>query len=83
LNTDGRLYFQFGAWEGRPVFGPLEIRSELVKHFGAIDNANFDDATIKKYPSLSLRRILSDSNGPSKLFAALNWMEERIGAQVR
>jgi hypothetical protein len=81
LTTDGRLYFQFGAWEGRPVFGPLERRNELVKRFGAIDNANFDDTTIKKYPSLSLRRILRDPDGPSKLFAALSWMEERISDQ--
>lgn len=78
LATDGRVYFQFGAWEGRPVFGPAEERAELVKRFGEINNANFDESTTKKYPSLSLRRILRDPNGPSKLFAALNWMEEQI-----
>lgn len=57
LDTGGRLYLQFGAWEGRPVFGSLERRSELVKRFGAIENANLDDTSLKRYPSLSLQRI--------------------------
>ena len=78
LHTDGRLYLQFGSWEGRPVFGSLENRSELVKRFGAVNNANFDDMTLKKYPSLSLRRILRDPDGPSKILGALKWMEKRI-----
>ena len=78
LKTDGRLYFQFGFWEGRPVFGPLELRRELVKRFGAVNEANFDETTAKRYPSLSLRRILRDPEGPSKILDALSWMEERL-----
>jgi hypothetical protein len=78
LKTDGRLYLQFGSWSGRPVFGSLESRRELVKRFGAVNNANFDETTFKRYPSLSLRRILRDPDGPSKILSALNWMEERI-----
>lgn len=78
LSTDGRLYFQFGSWEGRPVFGPLPARGELVRRFGAVNEANFDETTVKRFPSLSLRRILRDPNGPSKVFDALNWMDECI-----
>ena len=78
MDTGGRLYLQFGAWEGRPVFGALEGRGELMRRFGAVENANFDDTTLKRYPSLSLRRVLRDPDGPSKILAALNWMDERI-----
>lgn len=82
LKTDGRLYFQFGSWEGRPVFGPQEPRKELVKRFGAVNEANFDETTFKRYPSLSLRRILRDPDGPSKILNALNWMEQCIAARA-
>lgn len=78
LKTDGRLYFQFGSWEGRPIFGPVESRKELVRRFGAVNEAGFDEDTFNRYPSLSLRRILRDPDGTSKILDALNWMEQRV-----
>jgi hypothetical protein len=68
---------------GTPRLWSIRNRLELVKRFGAVENANFDDSTAKKYPSLSLRRILRDPNGPRKILETLNWMEERVSAQVR
>jgi hypothetical protein len=82
LKTDGRLYFQFGSWEGRPVFGPLEPRRELVERFGRVNESGFDETTFTRYPSLSLRRILRDPDGPSKILSALNWMDQCVAAKT-
>jgi hypothetical protein len=79
LATDGRLYLQFGAWEGRPVFGSLDERRELVNRFAAVNGSNFSSDVATKFPSLSLRRIMRDPNGASKVLAALNWMDDQIG----
>lgn len=59
----------------------MEPRGELVKRLGAVNEANFDETTVKRYPSLSLRRILRDPDGPSKILDALNWMEQRIATK--
>jgi hypothetical protein len=72
LGTDGRLYLQFGAWEGRPVFGSSERRSDLVRRFAAVNNADLDESSVKRFPNLTLQRILQDPDGRSKILAALN-----------
>lgn len=83
LGTNVRLFFQFGGWKGRSVFGELRDREDLVRRFGEINDSGFDENTPEKYPSLSLRRILRDPDGSSKLFAALNWMENRIAEHAQ
>jgi hypothetical protein len=78
LSSDGKLWFQFGSLENKPVFGPLEKRRALMLQFNAVNGINFTDAELTRFRSVSLRTIAADPEGPKKLIAALTWMEEQI-----
>ncbi|MCK1656738.1 hypothetical protein [Bradyrhizobium sp. 151] len=78
LSSDGKLWIQFGALEGKPVFGPIETRRALMEHFNEIRGANLREADLTKYPSIPLRTIAADPEGETKVISALKWMEERI-----
>lgn len=56
LATDGKLWLQFGALDGKPVFGPLDKRRELMAHFGAIKDVSLTDADISFYCTEQDRR---------------------------
>jgi hypothetical protein len=45
LSTDGNLWLQFNSLEGKPVFGPLDKRRELMNRFGAIQGTSFVEMT--------------------------------------
>ncbi len=78
LSSDGKLWFQFGSLEDKPVFGAAESRRALMQQFNAIDSVNFTDADLSKYRGIPLKTIARDTSGAAKLIAALRWMEERI-----
>lgn len=78
LSSDGKLWLQLGALEGKPVFGPIEARRALMEHFNHISGANLREADLTRYPSISLRTIAGDSDGKAKVLSALRWMEEQI-----
>ena len=78
LSTDGKLWLQFGSLEGKPVFGSTKSRRTLMGHFNAINNVNFTDTDLKKFPGISLRTIAVDPDGVTKVIKALSWMEEQI-----
>jgi hypothetical protein len=78
LSTDGRLWVQFCSLEGKPVFGPIDARRALMQRINAIEGVNFTDADLKKYPTIPLSTIASDPEGPTKIIAALNWMEQQL-----
>jgi hypothetical protein len=78
LSSDGKLWLQFGALEGKPVFGPIEARRALMAHFNEIRGANLREADLTKYPSIPLRTIAADPEGKAKVMSALKWMEEKI-----
>jgi hypothetical protein len=78
LSTDGKLYIQFKALEGKPVFGSLESRRELMERFNAIQGVNFTEADLNKYKFISLKTIANDPNGVASLIAALTWMDKQI-----
>ena len=78
LSSDGKFWVQFGSLENKPVFGPIEARRELMQRFNAIDNVNFTDADLTKYPSIPLTTIAHDPHGLNKMLTALTWMEQQI-----
>ena len=78
LSTDGKLWLQFGALQGKPVFGPLDKRRELMTRLGAVEGANLTESDLIKYRSLPLSKIVADKDGLSKILSALNWMDDQI-----
>ncbi|MGY4255292.1 hypothetical protein ACVI1L_002360 [Bradyrhizobium sp. USDA 4516] len=78
LSSDGKLWLQFGALEGKPVFGPIEARRALMEHFNTVRGANLREADLSRYPSIPLRTITADPEGEAKIMSALKWMEEKI-----
>lgn len=78
LSSDGKLWLQFGALEGKPVFGLIEARRALMEHFNEVRGANLREADLTKYPSISLRTIATDPDGKAKVLDALAWMKEQI-----
>jgi hypothetical protein len=78
LSSDGKLWFQFGSLENKPVFGPIDARRALMQQFNSINGVNFTDAELTKFRSMPLSTIASDPDGPSKVIAALTWMEQQI-----
>ncbi len=80
LSTDGKVWLQFAALEGKPVFGSLERRRELMNRFGAVKGAGFVESDLGRYPSIPLGKIAADPDGLPKMLAALNWMDDQIAA---
>jgi hypothetical protein len=78
LSSDGKLWVQFGLLENKPVFGPIQMRRELMQRFNKIDNVSFTDADLTKYPSIPLTTIAHDPDGLNKLVSTLTWMEQKI-----
>jgi hypothetical protein len=78
LSTDGKLWFQFGSLENKPVFGPIEARRALMQKFNSIRGVSFTDADLTKYRSIPLAAIADDPEGAAKIGGALAWMGQQI-----
>jgi hypothetical protein len=78
LSSNGKLYFQFGALENKPVFGAIESRRALMQRLNEIPNVGFTDADLTKYPGIPLATIASDPNGKAKIMSTLRWIDNQI-----
>lgn len=78
LSTNGKLYIQFGALVGKPVFGSVEARRELMHLFASIAGVVLTDAQLEKYPGILLNKIASDPQGLLKLDKALSWIDTKL-----
>jgi len=78
LSSDGKLNFQFGSLENKPVFGPITTRRALMDKFNLIDGVKLTEADLTKFRSVPISTIASDPEGESKLMSALTWMEQQI-----
>ena len=78
LSSNGKLYFQFGSLANKPVFGSIDNQRELMRKLNEIQNVDFSEADLSKYPGIPLSLITQDPAGPSKIMSALHWIDERI-----
>lgn len=81
LSSDGKVWFQFGALENKPVFGPLAARRALMDKLNVIEGVNFSDADLTRYRAIPLLTIANDPEGESKLIAALDWMKQQLDSK--
>jgi hypothetical protein len=78
LSTDGKLWLQFASLEGKPVFGPLETRRELMRRLGTVHGVQLDEPDLTRYPSIPLSKIGNDPQGLERILSALNWMDVQL-----
>ncbi len=74
LSSDGKLWLQFGSLMGKPVFGALEWRRELMRQFTVITNVVLTDDDLIRYPGIALSLIAADPDGAEKVRAAFAWL---------
>lgn len=82
LSTDGKIWLQFRSLEGKPIFGEIGKRRELMRKFSEIRGSGLSEADLGKYPSIPLAKIAADPEGASKLLAALEWMDAQLNANT-
>jgi hypothetical protein len=78
LSTDGKLWVQFGSLKGKPVFGDLNKRRELLIRLGSVQGVDFGDADLTRYRPIPLSRIAADPDGLSNILSTLNWIDEQL-----
>jgi hypothetical protein len=78
LSTNGRLTLQFGSLEGKPVFGSIDARRELMNRFNAVKGVALTDDDLRKYRDIALSTIAADPAGEKIVLDALTWMEGQI-----
>jgi hypothetical protein len=78
LSSNGKVYIQFGALINKPVFGPLEVRRDLMQRVNNISDVHLTDADLTKYPGIPLATIAADPNGVDKFMSVLRWVDNQI-----
>lgn len=80
LSTDGKVWLQFKSLEGKPIFGDMGRRRELLLRFAEIDGAGLGETSLNGWASLPLARVAADPNGSAKLISAFDWIVQQVKA---
>jgi hypothetical protein len=80
LSTEGggRIWLNFKFLDGKPVFGSIDMRRELLNRFSAIEGAGLTEADLANCSSISLSKIAADPKGVDKVISALNWINDKV-----
>jgi len=80
LSTEGggRIWLNFKFLEGKPVFGSIDLRRELLDRFNAIEGAGLTEADLGNCPTISLSKIAADPKGVDKVISALDWINKKV-----
>lgn len=78
LNTDGKVWLQFKALEGKPLFDDPTLRLQMMRMFAAIDGTNLDETSINRWPTVPLAIVAKDPAGTEKLIAAFEWIVRQV-----
>lgn len=78
LSTEGKIWLQFKSLEGKPVFGDLNQRRELLKRFAEIGGTDLKESSLNGWASVPLSLVTADPSGSTKLVSALDWMVRQV-----
>ncbi len=78
LSTEGKIWLQFKSLEGKPVFGEMDRRRELLRRFAEIEGADLKETSLSGWAAVPLARVAADVNGRAKLISALDWMVQQV-----
>ncbi|GJE19553.1 hypothetical protein [Methylobacterium marchantiae] len=78
LSTEGKIWLQFKSLEGKPVFGDMELRRELLRRFARVDGTDLKETSLTGWAAVPLARVAADLDGSAKLISALDWMVRQV-----
>jgi hypothetical protein len=73
LWTNGLIEVQFQWMKGKPYFGAMDHRRDLMHRLNRISGISITEAVLDKRPTIALRSITSDVS-LQQLFSILNWV---------
>ena len=80
LSTEGKVWLQFSSLQGKPVFGSLDERRELLRRFAQVEDSGLTETAVNGWAAISLARIAADSQGTNKVISAFQWIADRVKA---
>ncbi|MER9316369.1 hypothetical protein NKI31_12805 [Mesorhizobium sp. M0659] len=80
LSTEGKVWLQFKSLEGKPVFGDIEQRREMMLRFAEVDGVTLDESSLNRWASVSLTQAAKDPTGATKLISAFDWIVRQVKA---
>ena len=78
LSTEGKVWVPVGQMKGRPVFGDVETRRELLSRFGQVTGGNFGEKDLDRLPGVTFAAIAADPEGTKKVLDAFEWVIEQV-----
>ena len=78
LSTEGKVWVQVGQMKGRPVFGDVETRRELLARFGKVAGASLGEQDLDRLPGVTFAAIAADTDGLKKVLDAFEWVIDRV-----
>ena len=82
LSTEGKLWFQFDSLKGKPIFGDMNLRRELMKRF-SIEGAGFVEADLVRWKAIPLSTIAADAGAIETIRAAFVWLDQTVKADPK
>ncbi|TFZ54323.1 hypothetical protein E4V01_25280 [Methylorubrum sp. Q1] len=80
LSTEGKVWLQFKSLDGKPVFGDIDQRRELMRRFAEIDGVSLDDSSLNRWAAVPLQQVAADPAGATKLISAFEWIIQQVKA---
>ena len=78
LSTEGKVWLPFRTLEGKPIFGDVDRRREMMGRFAEIEGSGLTDASLMGWAAIPLARAAADPNGSAKLIAAFDWILQQV-----
>lgn len=80
LSTEGKVWLQFKSLEGKPVFGDVDRRREMMLRFAKVDGVKLEESSLNRWASVSLADAAKDPAGAAKLISAFDWIVQQVKA---
>ncbi|MDR7038799.1 hypothetical protein J2X36_003570 [Methylobacterium sp. BE186] len=78
LSTEGKVWLQFKSLEGKPVFGDMDRRRELMRRFAEVDGVTLDESSLNRWAAVPLAQAAADPAGATKLISAFEWIIQQV-----
>ena len=80
LSTEGKVWLQFKSLEGKPFFGDIERRRQMMARFAEIQGVEFYETILTKWAAIPLAQVAADPTGIEKLTSAFDWIVRQVKA---
>jgi hypothetical protein len=77
IHSDGMLGIYFQYMIGRPVFGALEMRQDLLRRLNEIPGVSLSESALTKRPLVSLQ-VFASKPATDQFLAVMDWFVEQL-----